>query len=113
MNHSEKRNLPRIAPGNIPAGALSLVHQGQRIEIENLRDISDSGISFSLKQMVAVSENISIEYSDHKVKLEVFGRVAWCRQVQASDQAVPHSANCLMGVELLSPMMLYAVLPNT
>jgi PilZ domain len=108
MNPSEKRLLPRILLGAVPPGAVTLLLRGQRIGIESLRDISNSGISFSAHRAVAVSENISIEYADPQVKLEVFGRVAWC----SPQAALGNSAHYLMGVELLSPMMLFAVLPK-
>jgi hypothetical protein len=99
-------------PGEVPRGALTLLLRGQRIVIERLRDISNSGISFSLAQAVAVSEKISIEYADPKVKLEVFGRVAWCSQAHSPKDPAANGVGYLLGVELLSPMMLYAVLPK-
>lgn len=98
--------------GKVPRGAVTLVLRGQRIAIDRLRDISNSGISFSLKQAVAVSEKISIEYADSHVKLEVFGRVAWCSQTHRPDEPPTQGPDYLMGVELLSPMMLFAVLPK-
>jgi hypothetical protein len=112
MNHAEKRILPRILLGEVPRGSVSLVWRGHRIVIESLRDISNSGISFSLNQQVAVSEKISIEYADPHVKLEVFGRVAWCSKTELQPQTTQHPGNYLMGVELMSPMMLFAVLPK-
>ena len=98
--------------GEVPRGSLSLILRGHRIVIESLRDISNSGISFSLNQQVAVSEKISIEYADPQVKLEVFGRVAWCSRTELQPQTTQHPGNYLMGVELMSPMMLFAVLPK-
>lgn len=112
MNHLEKRLLPRIQLGEVPPGAVALMVHGQRIAIERLRDISNSGISFTLNQSVAVSERIAIEYADAKVKLEVFGRVAWCSPTHSHHDKAPHGADYLMGVELMSPMMLFAVLPK-
>jgi hypothetical protein len=108
----EKRLLSRIPLGEVPRGAVALMLHGRRIPIEQLRDISNSGISFSLNQPVAVSEKIAIEYADAKVKLEVFGRVAWCSQANPAHADAPAGAAYLMGVELLSPMMLFAVLPK-
>ncbi len=112
MQHSEKRLIPRIPLGEIARGSLALLLKGQRIAIESLRDISPSGLSFSIHQPVEVSEKIAIAYTDSHVKVEVFGRVAWCSQLPAPD-AAPETAptRYLVGVELLSPMMLFAVLP--
>ena len=112
MNAFAKRLLPRITLGEVPRGALALMLHGQRIAINQLRDISDAGISFSLQQAVAVSEKISIEYTDAHVKLEVFGRVAWCSQTHDKQDPASTGSDYLLGVELLSPMMLFAVLPR-
>ena len=97
MQSQEKRLLPRIQLGQVPHGALTLMLHGQRIDIERLRDISNSGISFMVGRDVAVSERISLLYADPSVKLEVFAHAG---------------THYTMGVELLSPMMLYAVLPK-
>lgn len=98
--------------GEVPPGSLALVWRDQHIAIESLRDISNSGISFSLNQQVGVSERISIEYTDPTVKLEVFGRVAWCGKSHSEGAEKQHPGAFLMGVELMSPMMLFAVLPK-
>jgi PilZ domain len=112
MKNSEKRLLPRVPLGDVPHGSLTLVCRTRRLVIERLRDISNSGISFSLSQAVQKSEQISIEYVDSKVKLEVFGRVAWCSATTQAPQLPHHAPHYLLGVELLSPMMLFAVLPK-
>lgn len=112
MQHVEKRLVPRIPLGELAHGSLSLVLKDRRITIERLRDISGSGLSFSIQQPMAVSESIAIEYADARVKLEVFGRVAWCSQMNGSDVTPAAPESYLIGVELLSPMMLFAVLPK-
>ena len=112
MNQPDKRILPRMLLGEVPRGSVCLVWRGQRIMIESLRDISNSGISFSLNEQVGVSERISIEYTDPNVKLEVFGRVAWCGKSEQGSSEKQHPGAFLMGVELMSPMMLFAVLPK-
>lgn len=112
MNQFEKRQLPRLPLGHVPRGALTLIHGGRRILMQDLRDISDTGISFSLNEQVSVLEEISVEYADAKVKIEVFGRVAWCNEIRTLDLKTPFNGRYLLGVELLSPLMLYAVLPT-
>jgi hypothetical protein len=112
MNRTEKRLLPRILLGEVPRGSVALLLRGQRMVIESLRDISNSGISFSLNDQVATSEKISVEYFDAHVKLEVFGRVAWCKKIEAGSNEKTPPGDYLMGVELMSPMMLFAVLPK-
>jgi hypothetical protein len=112
MQHSEKRLVPRIPLGSVKQGALSLLVQGQRIGIDRLRDISGSGLSFFIHQPLQVSDSIAVEYADGKVKLEVFGRVAWCSQTHTTEPLKAPSGSYLVGIELLSPMMLFAVLPK-
>ncbi len=113
MQHSEKRLIPRIPLGEIVQGSLALLLHGQRIPIDSLRDISQSGLSFSIHQSIDVSEKIAIAYTDTHVKVEVFGRVAWCSPILKPDgQAQAAPGSYLVGVELLSPMMLFAVLPT-
>lgn len=113
MQHLDKRLIPRITLGETARGSLALLLKGRRIIIERLRDISQSGLSFSINQPIDVSEKIGIAYADAHVKVEVFGRVAWCSQIHSNeitDEAM--NVNYLVGVELLSPMMLYALLPK-
>jgi hypothetical protein len=112
MQNLEKRLIPRIPLGELARGSLSLLLRDHRIGIDRLRDISGSGLSFAVQVPLEVSESIAIEYTDAQVKLEVFGRVAWCSHLHtnASPQTGPDSY--LVGVELLSPMMLFAVLPK-
>lgn len=111
MSYQEKRLIPRIQLGAVPPGAVTLLMQGRRIAVERLRDISHAGISFFLTQELPESEGVTLEYQDSHVKLEVFGRIAWCSQARAEAAHAPQGAY-LVGLELLSPMMLYAVLPK-
>ena len=71
--------------------------------IRHIRDISDSGISFYLDEDLTVSSKVTIEYADPKVSIDVYGRVAWCAKRTDGE-------GYAMGVELLSPLMLYAML---
>jgi hypothetical protein len=112
MNQPEKRRLPRRSVGAIPFGALVLVCNGEHIPIEQLRDLSDSGISFSLRRPLVSSEKISVKYSDPKVALEVFGRVAWCSPASDESANATPPGQYFIGVELLSPSLLYSALPK-
>ena len=111
MSYQEKRLIPRIQLGSVPPGAVTLLMQGKRITVERLRDISHSGISFFIDQALTASDGVTLEYQDTHVKLEVFGRIAWCSQARAEAAHGPQGTY-LVGLELLSPMMLYAVLPK-
>lgn len=89
-----------------------LRHGDQITVIESVRDISNSGISLSINEKLAVSERVSVCYTGSSVNLEVYGRVAWCNETQRVAPQSGHPGQYMMGVELLSPMMLMAVLPK-
>ena len=110
MNRVEQRNVERFPISLQPDGQVVLRTPETRFQINEIKDISNSGISFYLNQSVAVSSKVAIEYADPKVKIEVYGRVAWCIPRPADSYDVQKGAMFVMGVELLSPMMLYAVL---
>jgi len=113
MQQLDKRLMPRILVGETALGSLALLLRGQRTVIKRLRNISESGLSFFISKPVEVSEKIGIAYADGHVKVEVFGRVAWCSQIHQTDtQPEAATGNYLVGVELFSPMMLYALLPK-
>lgn len=112
MKQLEKRQLPRLVPGDVPRGDLMLHHNGQNTVIESVRDISNSGISLSMNGAIPVSEKVSVQYAGSQVSVEVYGRVAWCSETQVVEPQSRHPGKYLMGVELLSPMMLLAALPK-
>lgn len=109
MHFSEKRLVPRIAVTHLPPDALTLISDGQHFKLDSLKDISESGIRCEISQMLPVSAKVAIQYTDAKVQIAVHGRVAWSRPTQGGESS---SDMYLMGVELLSPMILLAVLPD-
>jgi hypothetical protein len=112
MHHFEKRLVPRIAVPQLRPDALTLIADGQGYKLDGLKDISESGIRCELSVSLPVSASVAIQYKDAKVQLAVHGRVAWCKKTQETDQPEGTSERFMMGVELLSPMILFAVLPS-
>ena len=112
MISTEKRQLPRLVPGEVSRGTLILNHAGKSTIIESVRDISNSGMSLSINEAVAISQKVSVQYAAFGVSMEVFGRVAWCSEAVGPDLPSEHPGTYLMGVELMSPMMLFAMLPK-
>ncbi|MEI8169959.1 MAG: PilZ domain-containing protein [Rhodoferax sp.] len=106
----EQRNLERFPIELQPDGVVVLRTTDARHPIHVIRDISNSGISFYLSHSVVESSRVAIEYADPKVKIEVYGRVAWCKPRTEGTQEDLDKAMFVMGVELLSPMMLFAML---
>jgi hypothetical protein len=112
MHYSEKRLVPRIAVPQLPRDALTLIAGGREFKLVGLRDISESGIRCELSHSFPVSASVAIQYKDSKVQVAVHGRVAWCKKSQGTSQTGSTEDTFMMGVELFSPMMLLAVLPQ-
>jgi hypothetical protein len=112
MHDSEKRLVPRIAANKLPPDTLTLLSDGLEFKLSGLKDISESGIRFEINHSLPVSAKVAIQYKDAKVQIAVHGRVAWCRPTVDNEQSGETHGACMMGVELLSPMILFAVLPQ-
>jgi hypothetical protein len=112
MHHTEKRLVPRIPVPQLPHNALTLIADGREFKLDGLRDISESGIRCELGHSFPVSASVAIQYKDSKVQLAVHGRVAWCKKSPNTEQTGSTEDTFMMGVELLSPMILLAVLPQ-
>lgn len=109
MQRNEQRNIERYKLDRQPDGHVVLRIGAARYPISEIKDVSSSGISFFMTQSAAESSQVAIEYTDPKVKIEVYGRLAWCTE-QAQDQQTLASHRFVVGVQLLSPLMLLAVL---
>jgi hypothetical protein len=112
MHYSEKRLVPRIAVSKLPPNTLTLLSDGLEFKLDSLKDISESGIRCEIGHSLPVSAKVAIQYSDSKVQIAVHGRVAWCRQTLDKEKTGETHGAYMMGVELLSPMILFAVLPQ-
>jgi hypothetical protein len=110
MTRIEQRRLDRYPLERQPDGKVSLRTPDARHAIQEIRDISDFGISFYLDHSVDVSAKVSIEYADPKMKLEVYGRVAWCAARPLTTGEESTAQGFVLGVELITPMMLFAML---
>jgi hypothetical protein len=112
MHHTEKRLATRIAVPQLPPNVLTLIADGREFKLDGLRDISESGIRCELSQSFPVSASVAIQYKDSNVQLAVHGRVAWCKKSSNAEQTGRTEDTYMMGVELLSPMILLAVMPQ-
>jgi hypothetical protein len=112
MHHTEKRLVTRIAVPQLPPNVLTLIADGREFKLDGLRDISESGIRCELSQSFPVSASVAIQYKDSKVQLAVHGRVAWCKKSSNAERVGQTEDTYMMGVELLSPMILLAVMPQ-
>lgn len=110
MTLPEQRKLDRFPLTRQPEGKVFLRTENTRHQITEIRDISRYGISFYLDHSMEVSAKVSVEYSDSKVNLEVYGRVAWCAERPRDNTDTSTDARTkpeyVLGIELMSPMVL-------
>ncbi len=111
MSRPEQRRIARQTLPRHPSGVivLRLGHE-QWHPVHELRDISDVGISFYLASSIDVAREVAIEYSHADTKVEVYGRVAWCKKRGELPPERSDADGYVMGVELLNPSMLYALM---
>ena len=112
MHYSEKRLVPRIAVNKLPLNTLTAICDGVAHRLISLKDISESGLRCEIDHNLPVSARVSIQYDDAKVRVAVHGRVAWCRKTLDTEKSESSHGTYMMGVELMSPMILFAVLPQ-
>jgi hypothetical protein len=112
MHHSEKRIATRMAIPQMSPDALTLIADGREFKLIGLKDISESGLRCELSHSFPVNASVAIQYKDSKVQLAVHGRVAWCKKTRDNPQAENAQETFMMGVELLSPMILFAMFPQ-
>ena len=110
MNRVEQRRIERYPLQRRPNGQLALRTVNDVLPIEEVRDISDAGISFYFEQSMATATPVTIEYSDPTLKIEVYGQVIWSSALQTPVSPQSCSQRFVVGVELLSPTLLFAML---
>lgn len=110
MSRPEQRRIPRQTLPRHPSGVIVLRLAHEWHPIHEVRDISDVGISFYLERDIPVSSEVAIEYSHNDTKVEVYGRVAWSKRRGELAPQAPRGDDYVMGVELVNPTMLYALI---
>lgn len=110
MSGIEQRKLERFALPRHPAGIVILRTSNNWHPIHEIRDMSEVGMSFYLERELELSSQIAIEYAHADTRVEVYGRVAWCNQRKALGDDAMLADDYVMGVELLNPSMLYALI---
>ncbi len=106
----DQRRIARQTLPRHPSGVIVLRIDHEWHPIHEVRDISDVGMSFYLERNINVAQEVAIEYSHQETRVEVYGRVAWCKK---RGELLPDSSSVdgyVMGVELLNPAMLYALI---
>jgi sulfur relay (sulfurtransferase) complex TusBCD TusD component (DsrE family) len=105
MLREEKRKQERYSFEYPPEGTLFLVCDGVRLPVAAINDISNSGISLSINAALDVLQQVTVEYADAVVCVQVRGTVSWCAPTGESASAGNH----VLGIELASPMLLLSM----
>lgn len=112
MTRTDQRGLARYTLERKPLGKVTLRTATAHFHIEEIKDISETGISFALGHSEEVSSKVSIEYADAKIRFEVFGRIAWCAKRCDMDVGQSGDDAYMLGVELLATTMLFVMLKS-
>jgi alcohol dehydrogenase class IV len=110
VTETEKRKQGRLAINRQPAGKMIIHIAEERCPVMAVNDISPSGVSFLVDRRVAVQSQVSIEYKDSEVNLELNGIVTWCTARDDSDNSQGLAGSHLVGVELLSPLLFISLI---
>jgi len=109
MIRVELRREERRQPVRRPKGTVTLKTSLGDHSVDDIRNISKSGISVHIEQMIPSHSPVSIEYVDEGFRLQVKGTVAWCVPRHASAPEHSDSGGYVLGIELLSPMLFRAI----
>ena len=114
MIASEKRRTQRIPIDGPPAaGEMCVLCGTGRIPVKGIKDLSDTGISLYVDEAAGARENVTIEYADRGIRLEVFGTVTWNQAVALEANAPAWKGRYLVGIELVaSSILTSAILKN-
>lgn len=112
MGFNEKRREARISYHGVPHGTLYVRLPGRRLKVARIMDISTSGIRVELDAQVPVAAQVTLEYIDGSIKIEVYGTVARQETVAADDTSATVHPAWRAGIALLSPMTLIAMIQS-
>jgi c-di-GMP-binding flagellar brake protein YcgR len=111
MAELNNRREERYPLPHQPTGRLHLRSPEGRFEIKEIRDISSGGMSLYLNRAVPAASKVAIEYADGKAQVEVYGTVVWCSEREAGKTHQEQRIDrFVLGIQLLSPLMLYMML---
>lgn len=110
MSQIEKRKHKRIALRDGLKGTLGLRVAERHYPVAMVKDVSSHGVNIAVGEDVPERTRVTIEFADAKLRLDVYGIVAWCARgtPERTDMADPDGF--ILGIELFSPTLLTAVL---
>ena len=109
MTVVEQRKDQRYPLVRRAAGEFRLLTADAAYPIEVIKDISSSGIRVYLNTHLAERLQVSVEYLEPTLKLELNGMVAWCTAQEEPTDAVETYGRYIVGIQLFSPVLLMAM----
>jgi hypothetical protein len=109
MTVIEQRRQQRYPLLRQPAGEFLLRTPTARYPIEVITDISSSGIQIYLDTSLSTLLQVTVEYVEPTLKLDVNGIVIWCAAPADGPDNADSAGRYVIGIQLLSPMLLMAM----
>jgi hypothetical protein len=110
MTVIEQRRQERYPLVRQPVGEFRLRTPEATYPIKVIKDISNSGIRIYLDRSLDSPLQVAVEYAEQNLKLEVSGMVAWSATREAGTDPGDGAGSFVIGIQLLSPLLLMAVL---
>jgi hypothetical protein len=107
MTIIEQRKQQRYPLVRQPAGEFLLQTPTATYPIDVINDISSSGIQIYLDTNLSTLLQVTVEYVEPSLKVEVNGIVVWCAAARADTAGSP--GRFVIGIQLLSPVLLMAM----
>jgi hypothetical protein len=107
MTIIEQRKQQRYPLVRQPAGEFLLQTPTATYPIDVINDISSSGIQIYLDTSLSTLLQVTVEYVEPSLKVEVNGIVVWCAAARADSTGSP--GRFVIGIQLLSPVLLMAM----
>jgi hypothetical protein len=106
MTIIEQRKQQRYPLVRQPAGEFLLQTPAATYPIDVINDISSSGIQIYLDTSLSTLLQVTVEYVEPSLKVEVNGIVIWCA---ARADSADSPGRFVIGIQLLSPVLLMAM----
>ena len=109
MTLVEHRKHPRYPLTHQPVGDFRLITPTAAYPIKIINDISVSGMRIYLDTHLTPRLQVTVEYIEASLKLEVNGMIAWVATRLHGGDDGDGRGRFIIGVQLLSPMLMMAM----
>lgn len=110
MIQEDQRKAERTVLLAQPKGELCMYVKGERCLVHSVLTISPLGISLRLTNYVDNDVDVVVEYKHEDINLRVNGTVVWSRSVDARSATQMTDRSCHVGINLMSPHLLFSLM---